>query len=99
MRKVLRHSARAKFGSSRKRSRVVAKLGWNVGAVQAGRSSLKSLPVRAVWGRPGWAAVRGGEGEEAHVPFNHGLGVLRASSNAGASFIRSTSTPCGPDAA
>ena len=29
------------------------------------------------------------------MPFNHGLGGLRASSNAGASLIRSTSTPCG----
>ena len=33
------------------------------------------------------------------MPFNHGLGGLRASSNAGASFIWSTSTPCGPDTA
>ena len=99
MLEVRRHSARAKFRSTLKRSRCVAKLGWNVGAVQAGRTPLKPLPVRAVRSRPGywWAAVRGGEGDEAHVPFNHGLGGLRASSNTGASFRRFTSTPCGPD--
>ena len=101
MLKVRLHSARAKFRSARKRSRGVAKLGWNVGAVQAGQTPSKTLPVRAVRSRPGywWAAVRGGEGEEAHVPFNHGPGRLRASSNTGASFERSTSTPCRPDAA
>ena len=38
MLKVWRHSARAKFRSELKRSRGVVKLGWNVGAVQAGRS-------------------------------------------------------------
>ena len=32
------------------------------------------------------------------MPFNHGVGGLRASSNGGASFKRFTSTPCGPDA-
>ena len=100
MLKVRRHSARAKFRSARKRSRGVAKLGWNVGAVQAGRLSRKFLPVRAVRSRPGywWAAVRGGEGEETHAPFNHGLCGLRASSNGGASFRRFISTTCLPDA-
>ena len=43
--------------------------------------------------------MRDREGEETHAPFNHGLCGLRASSNAGASFKRFTSTPCGPDAA
>ena len=31
------------------------------------------------------------------MPFNHGLGGLRASSNTGASFKRFTSIPSGPD--
>ena len=100
MLKVRHHSARAKFRSALKRCRCVARLGWNVGAVQAGRTPSKSLPVRAAWGRPGywWAAARGGEGEETHAPLKHGRGGLRASSNAGASFTRTTSTPCGPHA-
>ena len=100
MLEVRHHSARAKFLSARKRCRGVAKLGWNVGAVQAGRSSWTPQPVRAAWGRHGywWATMRGGEGEETHAPFNHGLGGLRASSNAGTLFRRSTSTPCGPGA-
>ena len=100
MLKVRRHSARAKFRWARKRSRGVVKLGWNVGVVQAGRSSARTLPVRAVRSRPGywWAAGRGGEGEETHAPFNYGRGGLRASSNGGASFTRATSTPCLPDA-
>ena len=99
MLKVWGHSACAKFRSALKGGRGVVKLGWNVGAVQAGRTPLKSLPVRAVRSRPGywWAAARGGEAEEVHTPFNHGLCGLRASSNASASFSRFTSTPCGPD--
>ena len=39
MLKVRRHSARAKFRSALKRGRGIAKLGWNVGAVQAARLS------------------------------------------------------------
>ena len=99
MLKVRRHSARAKFRLARKRSRGVAKLGWNVGAVQAGRTPLKSLPVRAVRSRPGywWASARGREDEETDAPSNHGPGGLRASSNGDASFTCFTSTPCGPD--
>ena len=81
-------------------SRGVAKLGWNVGAVQAGRRPLRSRPVRAVWGCPGywWAGVRGGEGEETLAAFKHGRGGLRANNNDVALFSRFTSTPCGPGA-
>ena len=56
MLKVRRHSARAKFWSALKRGHGVAKLGWHVGAVQAGRSSSKTRSLG-----PSWVLVGSGE--------------------------------------